>query len=289
MEKSKFKWNCVLLRVCQRGRVNISRMAGVGEEKNICTHTHTHTHPQRDSKHHTHVRGERGDYLYYTEIHCKELVHVNMEDGKSKFCTAGKRPRKGLTLQPRTRYNLETSSSLSHTSFSFHLRLSVDQLNPTHTRKGNLFDSDVYFRWCCSVAQSPPILQHHGLQNTRLPCPSLSPEICSNSCPLSRWCHPTISSVTPFSSCPQSFPASGSFSLSWLFASGGQNIGASASASVFAMTIQGWFSLGLSGLILLSKGLSGVLSNLKASILCCWALWSNSHIRPWLLENHSFD
>ena len=106
---------------------------------------HTHTHRETD-KHHTHVRGERGDYLYYIEIHCKELVHVNMEDGKSKFCMAGKRPRKGLTLQPRTRYNLETSSSLSHTSFSFHLRLSGDQLNPTHTRKGNLFDSDVYFR-----------------------------------------------------------------------------------------------------------------------------------------------
>ena len=207
-----------------------------------------------------------------------------MEDGKSKFCTAGKRPRKGLTLQPRTRYNLETSSSLSHTSFSFHLRLSGDQLNPTHTRKGNLFDSDVYFRWCYSVAQSPPILQHRGLQNTRLPRPSLSPEICSNSCPLSQWCHPTISSVTPFSSCPQSFPASGSFSLSWLFESGGQSIGASASASVLPMNIQDWSPLGLSGLILLSKGLSGALSNLKASILCCWALWSNSHIHPWLLE-----
>ena len=68
-----------------------------------------------------------------------------------------------------------------------------------------------------------------GLQHARLPCPSLSPRVCSNSCPLSQWCHPTISSsVIPFSSCPQSFPASGSFQMSQVFASGGQSIGASA-------------------------------------------------------------
>ena len=66
-------------------------------------------------------------------------------------------------------------------------------------------------------------LRSHGLPHARLPCPSLSPRICSHSCPLTRWCHPTISpSVIPFSSCPQSFPASGSFPKSWLFASGGQ-------------------------------------------------------------------
>ena len=80
--------------------------------------------------------------------------------------------------------------------------------------------------------------QLHGLQHTRLPCPRLSPGVCS--CPLSWRCHPTIlSSVTPFSSCPQSFPASGSFPMSWLFASGGQSIGASASASVLPVNIQG--------------------------------------------------
>ena len=81
-----------------------------------------------------------------------------------------------------------------------------------------------------------------GLQHTRLPCPSLSPGVCSNSCPLSQWCHPTISSsVPPFSICPQSFPASGSFPMSGLFASGGQSIGISASSSVLPMNIQGWF------------------------------------------------
>ena len=82
----------------------------------------------------------------------------------------------------------------------------------------------------------------HGLQHTRLPCPSLSPGACSNSCPLSWWCHPTISSsVVPFSSCLQFFPASVSFLMSWLFTLGGQSIGVSASASLLPMNIQCWF------------------------------------------------
>ena len=111
----------------------------------------------------------------------------------------------------------------------------------------------------------------------RLPCPSLSPGVCSNSCPLSRWCHPTISScVTLFSSCLQSFPASGSFPVSQLLASGGQSIETSASASVLPMNIQGWFPLGLTGLISLqSKGFSSLLQHhsWKASILQCSALY----------------
>ena len=99
-------------------------------------------------------------------------------------------------------------------------------------------------------------LQPHGLQHTRLPCPSLSPGACSNSYPLSQWCHPTISSsVAPFSSCPQSFPLLGSFPMSRLFTSGGQRIGAWASASVLPMNIQGWFPLGLCGLIFLERDL----------------------------------
>ena len=85
-------------------------------------------------------------------------------------------------------------------------------------------------------------LQLHGLQHARPPCPSPAPGACSNSCPLSWWCHPTTSSsVVPFSSCPQSFPASGSFQMSQLFASGGQSIGASALASVLPMNIRDWF------------------------------------------------
>ena len=107
---------------------------------------------------------------------------------------------------------------------------------------------------CSAVSDS---LRPHGLQHTRLLCPSLSPGVCSDSCPLSRWCHSTISSpVALFSSCPPSFPASGSFPVSLLFTSGGKIIGVSATASVLPMNIQCWFPLGLAGLIsLLSKGL----------------------------------
>ena len=93
---------------------------------------------------------------------------------------------------------------------------------------------------CCSAAQSCPALC--SPMDYRLLCPSLSSGICLNSCPLSRWYHPTISSsVIPFSSCPQSFWASGSFPMSWLFAWGGQSIGASASESVFQVNIQDGF------------------------------------------------
>ena len=103
----------------------------------------------------------------------------------------------------------------------------------------------------------------HGLQHTSLPCPSPTPGVYSNSCPLSWWCHPTISSsVIPFSSHLQSFPASGSFPVSWFFTSSGQSIGVSASASVLPMNIQDWFPLRWSGWISLqSKGLSRVFSD----------------------------
>ena len=103
----------------------------------------------------------------------------------------------------------------------------------------------------------------HGLQHTRPPCPSRNSGVYSNSCPLSWWCHPTISSsVVPFSSCLQSYPASGSFPMNQFFTSGGQSIGVSASASVLPMNIQDWFPLGWTRWISLkSKGLSRVFSN----------------------------
>ena len=118
-----------------------------------------------------------------------------------------------------------------------------------------------------SVQSLSDSLWPHGLQHTRPPCPSPTPKVYSNSCPLSQWHHPTISSsLVPFSSCPQSFPASGSFLMSQLFTSGDQRIGVSASASVLPMNIQdswtSWSPLGWSGLILLSKGLSRVFSNI---------------------------
>ena len=103
----------------------------------------------------------------------------------------------------------------------------------------------------------------HGLQHARPPCPSPTPRVYSNSCPLSRWCHPTISSsVIPFSSCLQSCPASGSFQMSQLFGLGGQSIGVSASTSVLPMNTQNWSPLGWTGWISLqSKGLSRVFFN----------------------------
>ena len=122
-----------------------------------------------------------------------------------------------------------------------------------------------------SVAHSCPTLWPDGLQHASLPCPSPTPGACSNSCPLSWWCHPTISSsVVPFSSCLQSFPASGSFPMSQFFTSGDQSIGVSASASVLPMNIQDWFPLGLTGLISLqSRGLSRVFSNTTVKVSEC--------------------
>ena len=120
--------------------------------------------------------------------------------------------------------------------------------------------------------------------------PSPTPEACSNSCPLSQWCHPTIlSSVIPYSSCLESCLASGSFQMSQFFTSGSQSIGASASASVLPMNIQDWFPLELTGLISLqSKGLSRVFSNTTVQkyqfFSAQLSLWSNSHIHTWLME-----
>ena len=144
----------------------------------------------------------------------------------------------------------------------------------------------------CSVMSNP--LQPHGLQHTRLPSSSLSPGACSNSCPSSQWCHPTISSsVIPFSSCLQSFPASGSFLISQLFTASSRSIGVSASIPILPMNIQDWFPLGLTGLISLqSKGLSRIFSNTTVQKHQFFGTqpssWSSSHIHTWLLKNHSF-
>ena len=130
----------------------------------------------------------------------------------------------------------------------------------------------------------------HGLQHARPPCPAPTPGACSNSCPLSQWCHPTISSsVVPFSSRFQSFPASGSFPMSQFFTSGGQSIGVSASTSVLPMNTQDWFPLVWTGWISLqSKGLSRVFSNTTVQkhqfFGAQLSSQSNSHIHTWLLE-----
>ena len=133
-------------------------------------------------------------------------------------------------------------------------------------------------------------LWSHELQHTRPPCPSPVPGVYSNLCPLSWWCHPTVSSsVIPFSSCLQSFPASGSFLMGRLLASGGQSIGASASASVLPMNTQDWSPLGWTGWVSLqSKGLWRVFSNSTVQKHQFFGTQlssqSNSHIHTWPLE-----
>ena len=149
---------------------------------------------------------------------------------------------------------------------------------------GHLPDSVQFSRSVVSDSLRP-----HGLQHARLPCPSPTCRAFSNSCPLSQWCHPTISSsVIPFSSCLQSFPAWGSFPMSRLFSSG-HSIGASTSASILPMNIQSWFPLRLTDLIfLLCKKLSRLFSSTTVRRHQFFStqpsLWSNSHICTWLLE-----
>ena len=153
--------------------------------------------------------------------------------------------------------------------------------------------------YTCSVKFSRSVvsdsLQPHGLQHARPPCPTPIPGVYSNSCPLSQWCHPIISSsVIPFSSCLQCLPSSGSLQMSQLFASGGQSIGVLASTSVFPMNVQDWFPLGLTGWFSLqSKGLSRLFSNTtvqKHQFFSAQFLYNpnlTSIYNHW--KNHSFD
>ena len=151
-----------------------------------------------------------------------------------------------------------------------------------------VWDMQSVDQFSCSVMSDS--LWPHESQHARLPCPSPTPRVHSNSCPLSRWCHPTISSsIVPFSSHLQSFPASGSFQMSQLFASGGQSVEVSASTSVLPMNTQDWSPLEWTGWISLqSKGLSRVFSNTTVQkhqfFGAQLSLWSNSHIHTWLLE-----
>ena len=162
---------------------------------------------------------------------------------------------------------------------------------------GNLFCTDTWSQrriQFSSVQFSHSVVSDslwpHGLQHASPPCPSPTPKLYSNSCPLSQWRHPTISSsIIPFSSCPQSFPASGSFPVSQLFASGGQSIVVSASTSVLPMNTQDWSPLGWTGWISLqSKGLSRVFSNTTVQKYQFFGAQLssqfNSHIHPWPLE-----
>ena len=151
-----------------------------------------------------------------------------------------------------------------------------------------------YFLNCNSVQFSLSVmsdsLRPHESQHARPPCPSPTPEVHSDSCPLSRWCHPAISSsVVPFSSCPQSLPASGSFPMSQLFTWGGRSTGVSALASFLPKKSQGWSPSEWTGWISLQfKGLSRLFSNTTVQKHQFFGTQlssqSNSHIHPWPLE-----
>ena len=166
----------------------------------------------------------------------------------------------------------------------------VNLLEENSKCKNNWFPKIIYKRVNCFTFISPfssaqfshsvvsDSFRPHGLEHSRPPCPSPTPRIYSNSCPLSQWCHPTISfSAVPFSSCLQCFPASVSFPMSQFFISGCQSFGASASASVLSMNIQDWFPLGLTGLISLkSKRLSSIFSNTTVQKHQFLDLWERS-------------
>ena len=164
-----------------------------------------------------------------------------------------------------------------HCSFTFNISFML----PTDTQ----FSSVQFSHSAVSNSLWP-----HGVQHARPPYPAPAPRVYPNSCPLSWWCYPTISSfVVPFSACPQSFPASGSFQMSQLSASGGQIIGVSASTSVLPMNTQDWSPLGWTGWIILqSKRLSRVFSNTPVQkhqfFGAQLSLQSNTHIHTWLLE-----
>ena len=156
-----------------------------------------------------------------------------------------------------------------------------------YTSISTLFRILFPYQFNCSVVSNS--LRPHGLQHARPPCPSPTPGVCSDSCPLSQWCHPTISSSVILFSCLQSFPASGSFPMSQFFASGGQSVGVTASPSNLSMNIQDWFPLVWSGwLSLQSKGLSRVFSNTTLQKHQFFSPQlsseSNSRIHTWPLE-----
>ena len=200
--------------------------------------------------------------------------------GRAEFCRAGQKSALDWGLD---RYHERTGPKALLLSLRMWAVMRTLSVSPGFTEITEIFVVVVQLLSHVQLYVTP------WTSATRLPCPLLSPWICCNSCPLSRWCHPTISSfIVPFLSCPQSFSASGSFPMSQLFTSGGQSIGASASESVLPMNILGWFSLRLTVWSPYCSGDSRVFSNTRVwkhqFFSAHLSLWSNPHVHTWLLE-----
>ena len=223
----------------------------------------------------------------YTFFSSQKLTRSRVRNHSSQdrpgLCCSG--TSQGGMLESKLNKHREVGSMVS----------GVDQRNPAkevspkqvvHTKKQPPCIATLLFRR--SVVSDS--LWPHELQHTRFPLPSLPPRVCSYSCPLSWWCHPTSHPLSPSSDFAfKSFPASGSFPMSPCFASGGQSIGASVLISALPMNVQGWFPLGLTGFIfLLSKGSLRVFSSTtiwKHQFFSTQpSLWFNSKICIWLLE-----
>ena len=193
--------------------------------------------------------------------------HIQCNPKACQFILQKDTPSPNLPFQSKTLGQLNLSKS---PLIGFHMFMKESESESRSVISDSLQPHRLYNPWNSPGQFSRSVvsgsLWPHGLHHARLPCPSPTLRAYSNSCPLSQWCHPTISSsVVPFSFHLQYFPASGSFPMSQLFASGGQSIGASASASVLPMNIQNWFPLGWTGWISLqSNGCSRIFSNTTA-------------------------
>ena len=186
----------------------------------------------------------RSFYFFLSSLHIKISPCLTAASGTWVLPWSGESTCPCLVAYHREKLSVSLLSIMQAVDFSHTVFILLSQFR-SFPSFFSVFNCEKVLFSCSVISNS---LLPHGLQHARLPCPSPSPGACENSCPSSRWCHPTISSsVVPFSSCLQSFPASGSFLVSWLFASGDQSTGAS--ASVLPLSIQDGFPLGLNWLL----------------------------------------
>ena len=205
----------------------------------------------------------------------RSIFTQDYRDRHADFCCPYLRP--GLASEEKRTDELVSAAQVSELFLAYH------KITRAYDMPASILNVFHILAYVSSVPFSRSVMSNslwpYGLQHTKLPCPSPTPEACSNSCPSSWWCYPTISSSgIPFSSCLQSLPASGSFPMSQFFTSDGQRVGAKASALVLPMNIQDWFPLQLTVLIsLLAKGLSIVPSPKGKGVINC-------RVRDWILS-----